>query len=76
LPDGRRLRGISGEQAVRAFERAGYRRVSTRSSHAKLVKAGVLPLSIPLHSELKIGLLISQIRKAGLTVDEFLELLR
>jgi len=42
-----------------------------------MTKAGsVLTLSIPDHRELDRGLLRSQIRKAGITVDEFVELLK
>jgi hypothetical protein len=41
-----------------------------------LVKPGqIYSLSIPMHEELGPGLLRDQIRKTGLTVDEFIELL-
>jgi hypothetical protein len=41
-----------------------------------LIKAGaVVALTIPLHRELGPGLLRSLIRKAGMTVEEFVELL-
>jgi predicted RNA binding protein YcfA (HicA-like mRNA interferase family) len=44
---------VSGEAAVRAFERAGWRRVRQKGSHVSLVKLGVnVNLSVPLHREL------------------------
>jgi hypothetical protein len=33
-------------------------------------------IAVPLHKELKIGLLLHLVRQAGLTADEFRELLR
>lgn len=72
-----RLGNISGSDAVRAFERAGWRAVGQTGSHVILVKGGVRAnLSIPQHRELGPGILTKQIKKAGLTVDEFLELLK
>ncbi|MBI4233497.1 MAG: type II toxin-antitoxin system HicA family toxin [Chloroflexi bacterium] len=73
--EGRRLRGISGEEAVRVFERLGYRRRKGKGSHINLVKAASPRLTIPLHGELSVGLLLHEIRKAGLSIQEFLEAL-
>ena len=62
----------TGEEAIRAFERAGWTRVRQRGSHVSLVKAeSPVVLTVPLHRELGPGLLRSLIRKAGLTVEEF-----
>jgi predicted RNA binding protein YcfA (HicA-like mRNA interferase family) len=45
-------------------------------SHLMMTKAGVpANLSVPQHKELSVGRLRKLIRAAGLTVDEFLELL-
>jgi predicted RNA binding protein YcfA (HicA-like mRNA interferase family) len=49
-----------------------------RGSHVKLIKQGSPNiLSIPVHKgkPIKIGLLKNQIRKSGLTEEEFLKLL-
>ena len=73
---GRKLRGISGRQAVKAFEKFGYRVKKGKGNHINLVKAGSARLTIPLHDELSIGLLVHEIKKAGLTIEEFLKLLR
>ncbi|MBE0415640.1 MAG: type II toxin-antitoxin system HicA family toxin [Dehalococcoidia bacterium] len=67
---------ISGREAVRAFERAGWEVKRRRGSHIILTKPGSwASLSIPDHRELDRGLLRKLIRQAGLTVDEFMELL-
>ncbi len=69
-------RGLSGREAVRAFEADGWRSVRTRGSHAMLQKPGNdYTLSVPLHDHLAPGLLRGVIRDAGLTVEEFLGLL-
>ena len=68
---------ISGQEAVRAFEKAGWTAARQRGSHVALTKPGsIFTLSIPLHDELGPGLLRDQIRKAGLTVQEFIALLQ
>jgi predicted RNA binding protein YcfA (HicA-like mRNA interferase family) len=66
----------SGTDAIRAFERAGWMKVRQNGSHATLTKAGsVVVLTVPLHKELGPGLLRSLVRKAGITVEEFADLL-
>lgn len=72
-----RLPAISGKEAVRAFERAGWRVSRREGSHVILTKVGTpVALSIPDHSELRRGTLRSLIRHAGMTVEEFARLLR
>ena len=71
-----RLSNVSGKVAVRAFERAGWSVSGQVGSHVVLVRPGVrVNLSIPQHKELSIGTLRALIRAAGLTVEDFLELL-
>jgi len=71
-----RLGNISGREAVRAFERAGWQVVGQVGSHVVLIKPGLrVNLSIPQHKELSVGTLRALIRNAGLTVEEFLDLL-
>ncbi len=72
---GRRLRGISGQEAITAFERFGYHQRKREGSHVNMVKPDSSRLTIPLHSELSVGLLANEIKKAGLTVEELLQLL-
>jgi predicted RNA binding protein YcfA (HicA-like mRNA interferase family) len=71
-----RLPVCSGADAIRAFERVGWSRASQRGSHVTLIKSGaIVVLTVPLHRELGPGLLRSLIRKAGMTVEEFADLL-
>ena len=72
-----RLPKISGRQAVAAFERTGFEVRRRRGSHIVMVKRGFRQtLSVPDHGELRSGTLRALIRKAGLSVDEFIALLR
>ncbi|MEJ2007105.1 MAG: type II toxin-antitoxin system HicA family toxin [Acidobacteriota bacterium] len=71
-----KLANISGKEAAKAFQKAGWQAVGQVGSHLVLVKAGARAnLSIPQHKELSVGTLRALIRHAGLTVDEFLALL-
>jgi predicted RNA binding protein YcfA (HicA-like mRNA interferase family) len=71
-----RLGNISGQEAAKAFEKAGWISLGQVGSHLVMVKPGIrVNLSIPQHKELAVGTLRALIRHAGLTVEEFLELL-
>jgi predicted RNA binding protein YcfA (HicA-like mRNA interferase family) len=64
---------ISGSEAVKAFQRAGWRVDRQRGSHVVLLKAGhIASLSIPQHKELAPGTLRSLLRSAEMTVEELL----
>ena len=70
-----RLPVISGAEAVRLFERAGWRRDRQRGSHVVLLKEGeIVSLSVPQHQELSPGTLGALIRSDGMTVEQFVEL--
>lgn len=71
-----KLANISGKEAVKAFKKAGYLHVHTSGDHAILQKTGFPTLSIPLHKEVARFLLKSQIKRAKLTEEEFIKLLR
>lgn len=67
---------VSGERAVRAFERAGWVADRQHGSHIILVKPGhIASLSVPQHRELAPGTLRSLLRNAGMSVHEFVGLL-
>lgn len=70
-----KLAGVSGRQAVRAFERAGFVAGKAEGSHVTLKKPGFPILVIPLHREVSPYLLRSQIKRAGLSEEEFLKLM-
>jgi len=61
---------------VKAFQRAGWQKIGQVGSHLVMVKAGLwVNLSIPQHKELSVGTLRALIRNAGLSVEEFIQLL-
>ena len=71
-----KLANISGKEAAKAFEKAGWVSLGQVGSHLVMVKPGIrVNLSIPQHKELSVGTLRALVRHAGLTVEEFLELL-
>jgi len=68
---------VSGRQAVVALEKVGFVFSRQQGSHMMLVHAGRrMTVSVPNHRQIKPGTLRSIIRQAGLTVDEFVDLLR
>lgn len=71
-----KLSNISGKDAVKRFAKLGYYIDHQTGSHIILynTKAGYLPLSIPNHKELAPGLLRGQIKRAGITIEEFQQL--
>jgi len=71
-----RLANISGKETAQAFRKAGWRIVGQVGSHLVMTKAGTRAnLSIPQHKELSVGTLRALIRHAGMTVEEFADLL-
>ena len=68
---------VSGDEAVTAFRRAGFAELPARGKgHIILAKSGMVTLlSVPKHRELKRGLLRALIRKSGLNVAQFGDLL-
>ena len=72
-----RLPVCSGKEAIRAFERIGYK-VSHQSGSHIILRHQTAPhrhLTVPNHREVAKGTLRGLIRDAGLTVDEFVALL-
>lgn len=73
-----RLPRISGRKVVRALQRAGYRLSHVRGSHHYLRAPGADALVVvPVHGnrDLPTGTLRAIIRQAGLSVEDFSELL-
>ena len=69
-----RLPRLSGAEAVRALERAGFAVVSQRGSHRKLRHPDGRVVIVPMHRELASGTLASILRQAGLSQAELEEL--
>jgi len=74
---GARLPVVSGSDAVRALARVGYQLDHQTGSHL-ILRQAFTPhrrLTVPNHRELAKGTLRAIIREAGLTVEQFAELL-
>lgn len=70
------LANVSSRNAIRAFQKAGFRYKRQRGGHIQMDKAGSEKvLSSPERRELSTGSLRTLIRDANLPVDEFLALL-
>jgi predicted RNA binding protein YcfA (HicA-like mRNA interferase family) len=68
---------VSGADAVKAFQRAGWRVDRQPGSHVIMLQSGhMASLSVPQHRELSPGTLRSLIRASGLSVEEFTEFCR
>ena len=70
------LPSVSGERAVRVFQKAGWIQDRQRGSHVILIKPEhTASLSVPQHREVAPGTLRALIRAAGMSVDEFVALM-
>ena len=66
---------ISGDKAVKAFEKLGYKVVRQRGSHLRM-RRGNLAVTAPIHpGDLPVTVMRSILRQAQLTDEEFLALL-
>jgi len=71
-----KLRRVSGEDAIRALEKLGFRRVRQRGSHVVLKRfstEGTQGCVVPLHKSLAIGTLRGVLKLAGIDPEEFNE---
>jgi len=73
-----KIPSISGEQALKCFEKLGYQVVRQRGSHIRMhhkFDKGKKPITIPLHNILGKGLLHKLIRDADISIEELTNLL-
>jgi predicted RNA binding protein YcfA (HicA-like mRNA interferase family) len=71
-----RLANISGKDAVKAFQKADWVIIGQVGSHVVMSKPEIrVNLSVHQDRELSVGTLRALIRHAGLTVEEFLDLI-
>ncbi len=70
-----RLPVCSGQDAIRAFQKLGYQVDHQTGSHIILRHPQMRRLTVPNHRELAKGTLRALIREAGLTKEEFVNLL-
>lgn len=69
----------SGHKAIKALTKTGFEVVGRKGSHVRLKKKTPIKtyiVIVPLHPEIKTGTLKSILRQAGLTREEFIELIR
>lgn len=71
----RQIPVISGQDAVKALYKLGYRPVRQKGSHIRLSCPGRPPATVPAKGELSIKTTFSIIKQSGLTIEEFLRLL-
>lgn len=71
---------VSGKEAIKVFEKIGYKIVRQKGSHIRLrdeiSPSKHPPLTVPNHREIKPGLLRRLIKDANLTVEEFNKILQ
>ena len=70
-----RLPVLSGREVVKALSQIGYYVRDQKGSHVHLRHPERPPLTIPMYQEVARGTLRAIIRDAGLTMEEFLDLL-
>ncbi|MDP2691223.1 MAG: type II toxin-antitoxin system HicA family toxin [bacterium] len=66
---------VSAQQAIKVFEKAGYRVVRQKGSHIRLLHLSKKALTIPNHKELGKGLLRKLLRNTEMLISEFIRLL-
>ncbi|MEX0800650.1 MAG: type II toxin-antitoxin system HicA family toxin [Dehalococcoidia bacterium] len=73
----RRLPSATPAEVIRALERAGWEVHRQRGSHVSLKKQGVAYIvTVPMHRrDVPRGTLAGIIKDAGMTIDEFVDLL-
>lgn len=70
---------ISGNKAIKAFEKIGYRVVRQKGSHIRMHNfndKSKNPLTIPRHQMLGKGLIRKLLRDAKVSLEEFQKLLK
>jgi len=68
---------ISGKDCIKALEKAGFLVIRQKGSHISLIRRNPFAqVVVPNHHELDRGTLRSIIRQSGLSIDEFVELLK
>jgi predicted RNA binding protein YcfA (HicA-like mRNA interferase family) len=68
---------LKPREVIKAFRKLGWETARQRGSHIILTKEGnIATLSVPNHREVACGTLRSLIARAGLTVDEFIKVIK
>jgi predicted RNA binding protein YcfA (HicA-like mRNA interferase family) len=65
---------VSGQKAIKALSKLGFSAVRQRGSHIVMTGKG-RTFAVPVHPELDRGTLRAILREAGVSVQEFLDVL-
>jgi predicted RNA binding protein YcfA (HicA-like mRNA interferase family) len=71
-----KLPRISSSEAIRALERLGFAQTRQTGSHVVLKKKipdGEIGCVVPMHDELKVGTLSGILKRAQVSVEEFID---
>lgn len=71
-----KLPRISSREVIRALEKLGFEVVRQTGSHVVMKKAtteGNIGCVVPLHRELKVGMLSGVLKQAKVSVNEFIQ---
>lgn len=68
-------RDLKAGEVIGAFEKAGGIRRSGKGSHVNIKMPNGQMITVPCHGEVKVGLIQAALRKAGMSVGQFLGLL-
>ncbi len=69
---------ISSKEAIKALERLGFEQVRQTGSHVVMKKEteeGEIGCVVPLHRELKVGILSGILKQAQISIEEFINFL-
>ena len=69
-----RLRNLSGREVCAILAKHGFTQIRQKGSHVIMQKAienSTITVPVPLHSEIKIGTLMSIIRQSGISRSKF-----
>lgn len=75
MTDGKKSRGVKAARAIRAFQTIGFQIDHTSGSHCVLRHPDGRRAVIPLHREVKPGLLFDELKKNRIAWEEFEEAL-
>jgi len=65
---------VSGTEVVRALGCLGFSTVRQRGSHI-VMRRGSMGCVVPNHRELKVGTLVGLLKQAGVSAEQFIEVL-
>ena len=73
-----KLPRLSGKEAIKSLEKAGFVSIRQKGSHVFMLKEssnGKITTVVPMHKEIDTGTLLEIIRQCKMTREEFLKLL-